>query len=270
MIGTAPFGEQPAGVFNARLNAPGHLLYFEPTPKRVRAAFGGETVADSRGAMLLHESGHTPVYYFPEQDVRTGLLERTDHATRCPVKGEASYWTVTAGGRRAENAAWAYEQPLESAPWLARHVAFYWDAMDAWFEEDEQVFVHPRDPYHRIDILASSVPVRVSCDGTLLAESSRPKLLFETGLPVRYYLPREDVRTGLLEPSVTVTRCPYKGVAEYWSARAGDRLVPDLVWTYAEPFHDAEAVRGLLCFYNEHADLEVGGQSAGRPRTRFT
>ena len=268
-IGTAPSGEQAAGRFNASLSAPDHLLYAEPTEKRVRVTFGGQTVADSGRVMMLHESGHTPVYYFPAGDVRADLLSRTDHATRCPVKGQASYWTVDAGGRRAENAVWAYERPLESAPWLAGHVAFDWNAMDAWFEEDEEVFVHPRDPYHRIDVLASSRHVRVSLDGTLLAESSRPKLLFETGLPVRYYLPREDVRTGHLEPSGTITRCPYKGTAGYWSVRAGGRLAEDVVWTYDEPFHDAEAVRGLACFYNERVDLEVDGQPRERPRTRF-
>ncbi|MPY81199.1 MAG: DUF427 domain-containing protein [Actinophytocola sp.] len=268
-MGTGPFGEQRAGVFNAGLSAPEHLLYFEPIGKRVRASFGGETVADSTRVWMLHETGHLPVYYFPFDDVCTELLERSDHVTHCPVKGDASYWTLAAGERRAENAVWAYERPIESASWLAGHVAFYWDAVDAWFEEDEQVFVHPRDPYHRIDVLASSRHVRVSRDGELLAESWRPRLLFETGLPVRYYLSRQDVRHDLLAPSMSVTRCPYKGVAEYWSVRVGDDVVPDLVWTYAEPLHDALAVRGMLCFYNEQVDVEVDGQREQRPTTPF-
>ncbi len=268
-MGTGPFGERRAGVFNAGVSVPEHLLYFEPIGKRVRVCFGGETVADSTRVGMLHESGHLPVYYFPLDDVRAECLQRTDHVTRCPVKGDASYWTLVVGECRAENAVWAYEQPIEAASWLAGHVAFSWDAVDAWFEEDEQVFVHPRDPFHRIDVLASSRHVRVSLGGELLAESSRPRLLFETGLPVRYYLPREDVRQDRFEPSVSVTRCPYKGVAEYWSVRVGEEVVPDLVWTYAEPFHDALAVRGMLCFYNERVDIEVDGHHEERPTTPF-
>ncbi|MGH3318860.1 MAG: DUF427 domain-containing protein [Streptosporangiaceae bacterium] len=259
MIGTGPFGQRSTGVFNADLAAPAHLLYFEPSPKRVRVELGGETIADSEGMRLLHESRLTPVYYFPESDVRRDLLVPTDHATRCPVKGQASYWSVVVGGRRAENAAWGYPEPLPSAPWLAGYVAFDWGAMDAWYEEDEQVFVHPRDPYTRIDVLRGSRKVRVRVDGTVVAETSRPSLLFETGLPARYYLPSEDVRTDLLESSDTVTRCPYKGAASYWSVRSGDGLVRDAVWSYPEPFHDAEPVAGMFCFYDERVDLEVSG-----------
>lgn len=258
-MGTGPLGGRPAGLFNADLAAPSHLLYFEPTPKRVRVVFAGETVADSTGAKILHETGHLPVYYLPAEDVRTDALEASRHTTRCPVKGAAAYWTVIVGDRRAENAVWSYPDPVPSAPWLAGHLAFYWDAMDAWFEEDEQVFGHPRDPYTRIDVLPSSRRVRASIDGTVIAESGKPMLLFETGLPVRYYVPREDVRTVLLEPSDTVTRCPYKGQARYWSARTEQGLVPDVAWSYPEPLGDAGAVRDMLCFSDEHVDVRVDG-----------
>ncbi|MGH3342359.1 MAG: DUF427 domain-containing protein [Carbonactinosporaceae bacterium] len=269
-IGTGPFGRRPAGVFNADLSAPEHLLFFEDSPRRVRAVFAGETVADSTRVKLLHETEHLPVYYFPREDVRADLLERTAHATRCPAKGQASYWSIVAGGRRAENAVWAYEEPNASAGWLAGYCAFYWDAMDAWYEEDEEVFVHPRDPYHRVDIRPSSRHVRVSRGGVLLADSTRPVLLFETGLPVRYYLPEADVRAELLTPSDSATRCPYKGIAAYRSVRAGGETRPDLVWTYPDPIREAEPVRGLLCFYNERVDLEVDGEPLERPKTRFS
>jgi uncharacterized protein (DUF427 family) len=129
--------------------------------------------------------------------------------------------------------------------------------MDGVFEEDEEVFVHPRDPSTRIDVLRTSRQVRVHLGGTLLADSRRARMLIESGLPVRWYLPRDDVRTDLLEPSYTTTRCPYKGIAHYWSVHVGGRREKDLVWTYPEPFHDAEAVRGLLCFVDDRVELEI-------------
>ncbi|MCA3747715.1 MAG: DUF427 domain-containing protein [Rubrobacter sp.] len=269
-IGTGPFGPQ-GGTFNFEVKAPrGHVLYFEDSPKRVRVELGGETVADSRRMKLLHETGLLPVYYFPEEDVRMELLERTDHTTRCPFKGEAVYWTVRAGGRTAENAAWAYPEPLEDAPPLGGYISFYWDRMDRWFEEDEEVDVHPKDPYHRIDALPSSRHVKVSIGGETVAETRRPVILFETGLPPRYYIPREDVREDLLVKSESSSVCPYKGVASYWSVRVGGETVEDVVWSYPEPRRDAQRVGGLLCFFNERVDLEVDGEKQERPKTQWS
>jgi uncharacterized protein (DUF427 family) len=259
----APLSGQPAGAFNGDVRAPRHLLYFEPTPKRIRVEFGGETIADSTGAHLLFETGVLPLYYFPVADVRMDLLERTAHTTHCPVKGDAAYWTVSAGGRTAENAVWGYPEPI--APWLDGFVAFYWDAMDAWYEEDEQVFGHPHDPYSRIDVLRSSRRVKVSVDGTVLAESARPTILFETGLPVRHYLPREDVRLDLLTPSETTSWCAYKGQAGYWSYGS-----VDVAWTYEEPLREAAPVRDLICFFNERTDVEVDGRPQERPPSRWS
>ena len=135
--------------------------------------------------------------------------------------------------------------------------------MDGVFEEDDEVFVHPRDPYTRIDVLRTSRRVRVRVHGTLVAESTRPRMLLESGLPVRWYLPPDDVRTALLQPSARTTRCPYKGIARYWSVRLEDGLEKDVVWSYPDPFHDADAVRGLLCFFDDRVDLEV--EDAPRP-----
>jgi uncharacterized protein (DUF427 family) len=259
----APLSGRPAGVFNGDVRAPGHLLYWEATPKRIRVEFGGETIADTTGARLLFETRHLPVYYVPESDVRMDLLTRTDHSTHCPVKGDAAYWTVTAGGRTAENAVWGYPEPI--APWLKGYVSFYWDAMDAWYEEDEQVFGHPHDPYSRIDVLKSSRPVKVSVGGEVLAESTRAVFLFETGLPVRYYLPREDVRLGALKPSATTTHCAYKGEATYWAY--GDE---DIAWTYESPLREAEPVRGMVCFFNEKTDIEIAGELQERPESPWS
>lgn len=270
-IGTGPFGHQAGGVFNFSRDGPAHVLYFEDSPRRIRTRFAGETVADSRGAKLLHETGLLPVYYLPLDDVREDLLEPTRHTTHCPFKGDAAYWSVRVGDRVAENAVWWYPQPLDHAPPLAGYAAFRWDAMDAWYEEDEEVVVHPLDPYHRVDALRSSRRVRISAGGEVLAESDRPVTLFETGLPVRYYLPAEDVAMGRLEPSDTRTVCPYKGTTSaYWSVPAAGEAGRDAVWSYADPLPEAARIRGLVCFYNERVDVEVDGELQERPRTRWS
>ena len=257
--GSGPFGSTPAGSFNFDPQAPEHVLYVEASPRRVRVVLGGVTVADSASVLLLHPPGRTPTYLFPKEHVRTELLEPTGDSRRAndPAMGEVTYWTVRAGDRRAQDAAYSYEHPPGAAAAITGLVAFDWDSMDGVFEEDEEVIVHPRDPYTRIDVLRSSRRVRVRVGGTVVADSSRSRMLIESGLPVRYYLPRGDVRSELLEPSVTTTRCPYKGVAHYWSLRHGARFEPDIIWTYPEPFHDAAAVRGLLCFVQERVQLDV-------------
>ena len=269
-VGTGPFGEGSTGVFNFRVTAPrNHALYLEDSPRRVRAVFGGETVVDSRRAKLLHETGHLPVYYFPAGDVREALLEKTDHTTHCPFKGDASYWSVRAGGRVAENAVWGYEEPMEGAPPLSGLVAFFFDAMDEWYEEEERISIHPRDPYHRVDVLESSRHVRISVNGEVLAETDRPKMLFETGLPPRYYIPPQDVREGVLLPSETTTGCPYKGTASYHSVEAGGERFEDLAWYYPEPLPEVERIKDHPCFYDEKVDVEVDGEEQPRPKPRF-
>ena len=219
MTGTGPFGLHPAGEFNFEPPAPGRALYLDPSPKRIRVVVADEVVADSRGAMLLHEGGNQPVYYFPPGDVRRELLEPSDSTTHCPKKGDASYHSIRVGERIVNDAAWCYRDPIAGAPPIGGLIAFYWDRVDHWLEEEEEVFFHPRDPYHRIDILPSSRQVRILRKGTLLAESVRAMALFETGLPPRWYLPREDI-VAELRPSEHTTGCPYKGTASYFSARS--------------------------------------------------
>jgi uncharacterized protein (DUF427 family) len=270
-IGTGPFGEQGEKTFNFEVEAPrDHVLYFEDSPRRVRVVFGGETVADSRHVKLMHEKGLLPLYYFPEEDVRMDLLEESDHTTYCPFKGDASYWSVRVGDEVAENAVWGYPEPIEDAPPLSGYLAFYWRMMDHWHEEDEEVYVHPRDPYHRVDVLASSRHVRVSVNGEVVAETDRPKILFETGLPPRYYIPPEDVREEALVPSDKETQCPYKGVASYYSVEAGGEQVEDLIWYYSEPIPEAAKMKGHLAFFNEKVDLEVDGEQQDRPKTQWS
>ena len=270
MNGTGPFGENPGGAFNFDVPRKSGVIYFEDSPRRIRARFGGETIVDSRHAKLLHEQRHIPVYYFPQDEVRMDLLEPTEHSTRCPFKGEASYWSVRVGDRVSENAAWGYPDPLDDAPPLAGYVAFYWHKMDEWLEEDEPAIVHARDPYHRVDVLDTSRHVRVSVKGEVVAETERAKVIFETGLPARWYIPPEDVRSDLLVDSDKRTGCAYKGFASYKSVRAGGDEEEDVVWLYSEPRREAEPIRGYLAFFNERVDIEVDGELQERPVTQWS
>jgi uncharacterized protein (DUF427 family) len=159
----------------------------------------------------VFETGHHPVYYFPRDDVRTDLMEPTNHRTHCPYKGDASYWSLRVGNRAVENAVWSYEQPLSGMERIKGLLAFYWDKVEHWFEEDEEVFGHARDPYHRIDVRPSSREVRVIFAGETVALTRRGLFLFETGLPTRYYIPPADVRMEFLTPTRNSSTCPYKG-----------------------------------------------------------
>ncbi len=241
---------------------------WEPSQRRVRVVVDGVAIADSKHVMLLLEAGRLPIYYFPWADVRAETLERTDHTTDSDLKGTASYWTVRVGERTIENAAWSYEAPPATGPAIRGFVAFYWDLMDAWYEEEERAFAHARDPYKLIDVRQSSRRVRIELAGVTLAQTSRPRLLFETGLPVRYYIPPEDIRMDLLEPTATTSQCAYKGQASYWSARIGDHLYDDAAWTYPEPLALAAQVAGLVSFFQERVDaVVVDGELVERPRT---
>jgi uncharacterized protein (DUF427 family) len=243
----------------------GHRVAIEPSPKRVRVMLNGKTVADSLNTLLLFETGQRPIYYFPRRDVRADFLRRTDHRSHCPFKGDASYWTLAVGDRTAENAVWGYEQPIESAAPIKDHLAFYWDRVDHWFEEDEEIFGHARDPHKRVDIIPSTRRVRVTVNGEVVADTRRAVFLFETGMPTRYYVPPADVRAEFLRPSPTTTICPYKGRASYWSIEVGDRRAEDALWFYPEPLPESVRVKAHLCFYPEKVDsLEVEGEPASR------
>ncbi len=238
----------------------GKDVLVEHCPKRVRTFFAGQCVADSTRVRLLHERDHLPLYYFPLEDIRTELLVPSERTTHCPRKGEARYWSVRVGDRLAEDAVWNYPEPLEGAPDLSGLAAFYWNRMDAWFEEDEQVLIHARDPYSRIDVLESSRRVKLGLGGVTIGESRRPVLLFETGLPVRYYLPKLDVRMELLRPTEHVTACPYKGeTSQYWSVEAGGETLENAAWSYEQPRTDALRVAGRICFFHEKVEFDVDG-----------
>jgi uncharacterized protein (DUF427 family) len=211
------------------------------------------------------------VYYFPREDVRAELLVPADHVTPCPDPGAAACWTVRVGDRTAEHAARSHPAPSPDRLPLHDHVAFEWSKMDAWLEEDDEVYVHPRDPYKRVDVLHSSRHVRVVVAGELVAVSRRPSLLFETGLPTRYYMPKADVRMDLLVPTETETRCPYKGVATYYSVRIGPTVIRDIAWCYRHPIPECGKIENLVCFFNERVEaLYVDGELEPKPRTRWS
>src|ERR1700751_460185 len=213
----------PAAEERARLK---EGVPIERRPRRVRTYFGGKLIADSEHVLLVYETKRPPAYWFPIADVRMEYLEQSQQPA------DTIRWRLVVKDRIAHNAARAYIKPTGYRAALGGYLTFYWDEMDAWFEEDEQVFVHPRDPYTRVDTVHSSRHVRVGIEGVTLGETRRPILLFETGLPTRYYILKQDARMDLLESTESASRCPYKGVACFWSARVGDKLVKDSVWSY--------------------------------------
>jgi uncharacterized protein (DUF427 family) len=241
--------------------------HVEPVPRRIRAYLAGAVVLDTTQAQYVWEWPPYPQYYIPRTDVAADLLVPEGEARESP-RGPV----VTHGARRGEvyRPGAAEVLTASSIATLTDTVRFTWSALDAWFEEDEQVFVHPRNPYARVDALRSTRAVRVERDGVVLAESASPVLVFETGLPTRYYLNRTDVDWSRLEPSPTVTACPYKGTTSgYWSARVNGRAHRDVAWAYDFPTRALAPIAGLVAFYNERVDTFVDGTQLVRPKTHF-
>jgi len=236
--------------------------------KRVRTYLRGQLVADTISPWLVWEVPHYPAYYFPVADVHAELLDEGAKPSHSPSRGDAQVRTVVTSAGRASGAALVYEDsPIEE---IRGTVRLQWDEMEAWFEEDEEVYTHPRDPYTRVDVLASTRRVQVKVDGVTIADSTSPRMLFETGLPVRYYLPRTDLRMDLMQLTNTVTHCPYKGRAQTWGVRTGETLQPDLAWGYPAPLPESQKIAGLVAFYNEKVDIIVDGVLQERPSTKFS
>ena len=264
-------------------------LRHEPTPKRIRAMLDGGTVVDTNRALLIWEPRRiVPSYAVPRDDVAADLVPTDESAgdasgnlgvrvpelsSRPVLDPSVPFAAHTAQGQAADLSAGAQHRPgagfFPADPDLDGYVVLDFGAFDAWYEEDQPNVGHPRDPFHRIDVLPSSRHVQVELDGLVLAESSRPALLVETMLPVRYYLPRDDIRTDLTS-SATRTYCAYKGQASYWSATVGGRVIPDVGWTYHQPLHDAALVRDFIAFFNERVDVIVDGERLERPITPWS
>jgi uncharacterized protein (DUF427 family) len=229
----------------------------ETSAKRVRGYVAGVPVFDTFRPRLVWENPSYPAFYIPIDDVQAGVLVPSDRTERSPSRGDAHYFHVAVGDVTVKDAAWQYsESPLEG---LRDAVRFEWNALEHWFEEDEEVFVHPRSPYTRIDILPSSRHVRIVVDGVTVADTHHPRLLFETGVRTRYYVPLVDVRMDLLRPSAHTSSCPYKGHATYWSVEINGTVHDDIVWTYKTPLPESQKIAGLAAFYDEHVDVYVDG-----------
>ena len=247
----------------------------EPGQKRVRNFLAGQLVAETKNPLLVWEAPYYPTYYFPLEGVVAELVPdgTTEHS---PSRGEAEVFDVKVGlrgqdGRETEAVAKRAARRFASSPieQIRDAVKFEWDLMDEWMEEDEPVYTHARDPHTRVDILASSRHVQVVLDGVTVADSTRPHALFETGLPTRWYMPLTDVRMDLLVPSVTVSHCPYKGMATYWSIEVSGNHHDDFVWCYRTPLPESQKIAGLACFYNEKVDLYLDEKLEERPKTKF-
>jgi uncharacterized protein (DUF427 family) len=249
-------------------SSPVQTNHVEPVPRRIRAVLAGQTIVDTTAARYVWEWPGFPQYYIPLADVRTDVLV-DESATEETPRGDVKIFGVKLGDvHRAKAAKVLGAAKVEG---LDDTVRFEWSAFDAWYEEDEQVFVHPRSPYTRVDSLRSTRTVRVESHGVVLAESSSPVLCFETGLPTRYYLNRTDVDFTTLVPTDTVTSCPYKGTTTgYWSAVVDGRTHPDVAWTYDFPTRDLMPIAGLIAFYNEKLDIFLDGVELERPQTHFS
>lgn len=250
---------------------PGYVVFTLPCPKRVRVMAGGHVIADSTRVLVLYESDHIPIYYFPFEDIRTDLFEPGERVTESPYKGRARHYSLKDGGAEYADILWHYDAPVPGSPDLTRYGSFYWHEVDRWFEEDEEVFVHVRDPFRRVDCLPTTRRVVVEHGGQGVADSSRGVLLFETGLPTRHYLPRQDVSADCLLPSEHRTQCPYKGEAHYHHLEAGGEVLENAVWYYPNPVEESARIRGLLCFGGELVErISLDGEAVPRPETALT
>lgn len=240
----------------------------EDGQKRIRAQIGGVMIADSANVKMVWEVPYFPTYYFPQDSVRMDLLSDSGETKRSPSRGTADLYDITVGDRTVAQAGRVWnEAKLDE---VAGYVSFDWKSMDAWFEEDDEVYFHARDPYTRIDILQSSRTIRVEVDGVTVAESSKPRFLFETGLPVRYYLPKTDVNFEYLNPTDTSTDCPYKGTARYWSITTAGDTHDDVAWGYDSTLRESQEIAGFVAFYNEKLDIYIDGVLEERPKTIFS
>ena len=246
-------------------------IRLEPNHRRLRVVVDGVIIADTIHSIYLFETGHLPVYYFPKDDIRFDLLESTDRVTHCPLKGDAEYWSIVVGDRRIEDAVWSYPSPIGGAPDLSAHVAFYWNKVDNWFEEDEEVFVHARDPYKRVDALrrlavskfvsmAKPLPIppgRCCCSRRAcpLANTSRSSTFVSTCCARRNA--RRPARTRA-EPTTSPAVVP------------GTEIVEDITWVYRTPIPQVPTIENHLCFFNERVDILVDGLLEVRPTTAWS
>jgi uncharacterized protein (DUF427 family) len=234
---------------------PGRLLYAEPLRRRMRVRFGGAWIADSEDVMLLHEPGRYPVAYFPAGDIAADALEPSEYTTRHQDLGATSWYTVRAGTHSRPRAAWQHTELPGYAAELKGRVAFAWRAMDAFYEEDERIVGHAADAYHRIDIRQASRHLAVRHGGQVIADTTRPLALYESGFAPRWYVPRADVDPAELTPAAGQTFCPYKGVCSYYDI-AGARKA---AWSYEDAWPEVRRIAGLISFEPDRVEVHLDG-----------
>ncbi|EIW57440.1 DUF427-domain-containing protein [Trametes versicolor FP-101664 SS1] len=241
----------------ARYSFPYALPHIEPSPRRVRVLFGGEYIVDTTDALLVWLKPNYPFYFFKTKDIPQKYLVDAFQSQKHHL------YDIVVGNRRAEAAATLYHDDE-----LDGLIQIEFSVMDAWFEEDEQIYVHPKDPYKRVDVLQSSRHVRIEINGVEVANTTRPRLLFETSLPTRYYIPKPDCKLDLLVPSELTTQCPYKGTANYYNVQLpSGELVQDVVWWYRSPQPECGEIKGCAAFYDEKVDVYVDGVLQERPES---
>lgn len=255
-----PLSPRAPQTVNYAIDGPPHKLLAHPFPRRVRAELAGRTILDTTRGVLLHETALLPRLYAPVEDFTAALFVPSQHTTHCPFKGDAAYRTLRVGERTVPDALWSYPEPVPAALWLEGYASLYWDAADAWFDEDEQVFAHLTDPYTRVDVRPTRRHVQILAGDVVVAESRNPLRLDETGLPTRWYLSPDDV-LATLRPSDTSMRCPYKGRSSYWDVvRPDGRVVADAAWGYPDPLPESSRIAGYVSFLHDELHTVVDGE----------
>ncbi len=247
----------------------GQMVGFEHVPKWIRVLFDNRFIADSKKAKLFLP-GAVPYYYFSKQDVEMDMLKTTNKSKESKLLGEAVIYDIKSGEKIAKEAAWNYPEPVSDDLDISDYISFDWQQMDGWFEEAEEIFVHPHNPYHRIDILQSTRHVKVVIMDEVIAETNAPVLLFETGLPTRYYFPKLDVRSKYLQKSKLKTGCAYKGWASYYTVKIGNQEAKNVCWHYDFPASEMSKIATLIAFFNERVDIYVDGLLQEKPRTLWS
>ncbi len=235
---------------------PDRLLFAEPLRRRMRVRFGGAWIADSEDVVLLHEPGRYPVAYFPLAGIADGVLQPSEHATRHQDLGPTSWYTVRAGEHSKPRSAWQHTELPGYASELKGRVAFAWRAMDAFYEEDERIVGHAADPYHRIDIRQTSRHLVVRYQDRVIADSTRPLVLYESGFAPRWYVPRADVDDTALTAAEGQTFCPYKGLASYYDITGARRAA----WSYEDAWPEVRRISGLVSFEPDKVEVDLDGK----------
>ncbi len=218
-------------------------VLIEPVSRRIRLKLGDHFIADTTHAVIIYENGSHPTYYLPKADFVVGVLAATSSSESAPLFGTKTFWSLQSNGTSLPEKAWSYDGARLGIPELSDYVTVDWRSV-RWFEEDQEIFGHPRNPYHRIDTIPSSRVVEVIVDGKLVARTRRAIFLFETGMIARYYFPVDDLVAGTLVPSNHKTYCPYKGEASYYHFELDGTRHENIVWYYTEPFPESSRVRG--------------------------